>query len=80
MTTIFAAQRYKKGIKRTKILEITVKSFEKLLAQPASLIPHHTMHKLPFNRLLIRPAVLDFFSQMPEFQRNSEYLTLPKHL
>ena len=28
-----------------------------------SLIPHHTMDKLSFDRLLIRPSVLDFFSQ-----------------
>ena len=44
----------------------TGKCFDNCQARPASLIPHHAMDKLPFDRLLIRPAALDFFSQPPK--------------
>ncbi len=47
-------------IKLWKLLENLLK---KCQARPASIIPYLNVDKLSFDRLLIRPSVLDFFSQ-----------------
>ena len=51
-------------IKPWKLQENLLK---KCQVHPASLIPHHTAYKLPFNILQKRPLVFHFFSQPPEF-------------